>query len=92
MERSCSDTDRGVWSVRAVILTGECGAFVQHWWNETDRGNTSTGYCHFVHPKSHVDWPGTELGSPRLQTGGSLPQPRHGQQAMSYRAVNTHSL
>ena len=38
-----------------------------HWWNDTDRAKPKCSEktlfsCHFVHHKSHMDWPGIELG------------------------------
>ena len=43
---------------------------LEHWWNDTDWAEpkcsqTRLQECPFVHNKSHVDWPGTEAGSPR---------------------------
>ena len=41
------------------------------WWNYTDRGGKpkysekNLSHFHFVHHKSHMDWPGMALGPPR---------------------------
>jgi hypothetical protein len=38
---------------------------MEHRWNEIDRGKPkysgkNLSHCHFVHYKSHIDWPGIE--------------------------------
>jgi hypothetical protein len=33
--------------------------------------------CHFVHHKSHMDWPGREPGPPRWEASDKRPEPRH---------------
>jgi hypothetical protein len=55
---------------------------MQHWWDDTDRGKPkyfekSLSYSNFVHPKSHVDWPGLEPGvrGERSTTNPSEPCP-----------------
>jgi hypothetical protein len=35
-------------------------------------------HCHFVHHKSHMEWPGCEPGPPRPEAGDEPPEPRHG--------------
>ena len=59
-----------VWSIGGMILTGETEVLgekhytasvvdewmsMERWWNDTDRGNWSTGRQTFVHHKSHLD-------------------------------------
>jgi hypothetical protein len=33
--------------------------------------------CHFVHHKSHMDWPGRKPGPPRWEAGDKRPEPWH---------------
>jgi len=42
---------------------------VEHWWNDTDRGQLKVGEENLSHGqsvrhKSHLEWPGIESGSP----------------------------
>jgi hypothetical protein len=48
---------------------------MEHRWNEIDRGKPkysgkNLSQCHFVHRKSHMDWPGIEPGPPQWEAGG----------------------
>jgi hypothetical protein len=48
--------------------------FGERRWNDIDRGKLkkseeNLSQCHFVHYKSHMDWPGLVPGPPRLEAG-----------------------
>jgi hypothetical protein len=45
---------------------------MMHWWNDIDRENSryleiNLSHCHFLHQKTHVDWPENELGPPQRE-------------------------
>ena len=49
---------------------------MEHWWNDTDRGNWSTYRTQvkflFSTPQTHMDWPGIEHGPLRRDAGDHL--------------------
>jgi hypothetical protein len=56
---------------------------MEHWWNYIDRVKPmylekTPSQPHFVHHKSHKDWPDIEPVPPRWDAGGNQPEPRHG--------------
>ena len=57
--------------VASVIDEWMC---MEHQLNDTGRNS----YCHFVHHKSHMNWPGIEPGPVQWEVGNSLPEPWHG--------------
>jgi hypothetical protein len=49
-------------------------AIMQQWWSDIDRGKSkywdrNLSQCHFLHHKSHGNWPGIEPGPPRSEAG-----------------------
>lgn len=64
---------------RRLLLTLHSDTEIVTGGNNNDRGTRLYPVpMAFVYHTSHMDWPGIEPGSPRQQTGGQLPDPRHG--------------
>jgi hypothetical protein len=56
---------------------------MEHWWNNIDKeklkySEKNLPQYHLVHRKLNMDWPETELGSPRWDSSHYLPEPGAG--------------
>jgi hypothetical protein len=65
-----------VLSVKQHPYGEKYGALMQ-WYLQGQKWNYSVEIpfqCHFIHHKSHIEWPGIETGSPLCAVGAQLPE------------------
>jgi hypothetical protein len=59
-----------------MSLDSDCG--IIYWQRKTEELGETLCQCHFVHHKSHMDWPGREPGPPRWEVSDWQPETWHG--------------
>jgi len=69
------------WKFCYHVVTDECMS-LKDWWNSADRAKPKclkkiSSHYHFIHHKSHVNWPQIERMPLWWQTGNLHPEPWH---------------
>jgi hypothetical protein len=73
-----ADWTMSVWETDYIaLMKDEWYVSMVHWWNDNERGKLkypekTLSQCHFVHHKSHTDWPGIVQVPPQWEANDKL--------------------